>query len=176
MTAEVPYTHTHTHTHTYIHTHTQDATSQIKGSQVNSITILRFVLQLSTFLPYSVLQPLLYSCLIFLFITFPKNIRFSHYALFITVCLFSCLLYYSLRFYLLFKFLSSSLRAVSIPPLLLLLLFTSCSSFLIAILPLFVLLPVFSTFPRLFSFICLIFRFHYKLFSRSLGFVFFPSV
>jgi len=152
VTAEVSYIHTHIYTyiqtyihtyrHTYIHTYIytyiqiyakkekskgQDATCQIQGNQVNSITILRFPLQLSTFLPYSVLHPLLYSCLIFLFITFPKNIRFSHYALFITVCLFSCLLYYSLRFYLLFKFLSSSLRVLSIPSLLLLLLFISYS-------------------------------------------------
>ena len=75
--------------HTYIHYITY---IQIQGNQVNSITILRFPLQLSTFLPYSVLHPLLQSCLIFLFITFPTNIRFSHYALFITVCSFSCLL------------------------------------------------------------------------------------
>jgi hypothetical protein len=154
----------------------QDVTSQIQGNQVNSITILRFPLQHSTFLPYSVLYPLLYSCLIFLFITLPTNIRFSHYALFIIVCLFSCLLHYSLKFYLLFKFLFSSLRVLSILSFLLLLFFTSCSLLLIVILPLSVLLPVFSTFPRLFSFICLIFLFHYKLLSFSLGFVSFPSV
>ena len=57
------------------------------------------------------------------------NIRLSHYAVFITVCLFSCLLYYPLKFYLLFKFLSTSLCVLSTLSLLLFLLFTSCYSF-----------------------------------------------
>jgi hypothetical protein len=72
MTAEVSYIHTHTQVHTYVHTYIkkvkskgQDATSQIQGNPVNSITILHFLLQLSTFLPYCVLHPLLSPVLFF---------------------------------------------------------------------------------------------------------------